>query len=315
MVPRRPLIWILAACLALASCRSFDSASPTPEPVGATLPAPAPSPIPKTPTPAPEYVAKLRNADYQLGLSDSLQAVKLTDGRFEQGAPGGTDYISVVMTDFIVRGSFDGSGDEEYAALVSENYGGTGSFMFLVVYVDVNGMPRFITSRIVDDRPLINELSAPAANEIFLDAVIHSAQDPMCCPTLRTTRHYRVDGLGSLIMTDYTTFTPAEEPRTINIQSPANHAEVFSSVQIRGEVAIAPFENNLVYRIFDIGGVELAVGSITVTASEPGGPGTFDQTISLGNILSGAAIRIEVQDVNAEDGSLFAMDSVDLVVK
>jgi hypothetical protein len=61
--------------------------------------------------------------------------------------------------------------------------------------------------------------------------------------------------------------------------------------------------------------VELAIGSITVSAPAPGAPGRFDESISLGNILSGAVIRIEVRDVSAEDGSLFAMDSVGLVVK
>jgi hypothetical protein len=64
-----------------------------------------------------------------------------------------------------------------------------------------------------------------------------------------------------------------------------------------------------------VGGVELAIGSITVSASDQGAPGIFDESILLGNILSGAVIRIEVQDVSSEDGTLFAMDSVDLVVK
>jgi hypothetical protein len=61
--------------------------------------------------------------------------------------------------------------------------------------------------------------------------------------------------------------------------------------------------------------VELAVGSITVQAAELGAPGTFDQTILLGDILTGAVIRLEVQDLSAKDGSLLAMDSVELVVK
>jgi hypothetical protein len=80
-------------------------------------------------------------------------------------------------------------------------------------------------------------------------------------------------------------------------------------------VAIAPFENTLTYRIYDVGGVELAVGAIAVTAADLGAPGAFDEVISLGNILSGAAIRIEIQDISAADGSLLAMDSVELVVK
>ena len=137
----------------------------------------------------------------------------------------------------------------------------------------------------------------------------------MCCPTKNTTRHYRMDGLGHLVMTDFLTFTPDGRPRTITIDVPASGTEVFNSVQLKGGVDIAPFENTLTYRIVDVGGVELAVGAFTVTAAELGGPGTFDQTISLGNILTGAVIRIEVQDISAKDGSLFAMDSVELVVK
>jgi hypothetical protein len=62
-------------------------------------------------------------------------------------------------------------------------------------------------------------------------------------------------------------------------------------------------------------GVELSVGSVTVKTSELGGPGTFDSIISLGNILSGSVVRVEIQDINAADGSLLAMDSVELVVK
>jgi hypothetical protein len=80
-------------------------------------------------------------------------------------------------------------------------------------------------------------------------------------------------------------------------------------------VTIAPFENTLVYHIYDFGGVELSAGPITVTASELGGPGTFDSTIPLGDTLSGTAIRIEVRDTSAADGSLLAMDSVVLLIQ
>ena len=127
-------------------------------------------------------------------------------------------------------------------------------------------------------------------------------------------RHYRwVDN--QLDRTDFTTFTPAGDPRTITIESPAHGTEIFTSVPIKGNVAIAPFENNLVYRIFDISGIELSAGAIAVSAPEPGAPGTFDVIIPLGDILSGAIIQIEVQDLSAADGSLLAMDSVELVVK
>jgi len=137
----------------------------------------------------------------------------------------------------------------------------------------------------------------------------------MCCPTWRTTRHYRLAVAGQLHMVDYTTFTPDGKPRTIMIESPTHGTEVFTSVPVKGKVAIAPFENNLAYRIYDISGIELSAGPISVSAPNPGAGGSFEATIPLGNILSGSVIRIEVQDLSAADGSLLAMDSVELVVK
>lgn len=307
MVSHRALALALTACLVLASCRSFDPAPPT---VDSAL---EPTSIPETPTPSPDYVTRVRNADYQLAATGSPRLVQLTDGAFEQGMPGSDDYISITVTDFTARGDLDGDGFDEYVALVAENYGGTGVFVFLVVFRDVNGRLVFQTSIGVDDRPQLNELSI-SNREVSLDVTTHRPDEPMCCPTLKSARHYRLVN-NQLRLTDYVTFTPDGRPRTITIESPSNGTEVFRSVPITGEVAIAPFENNLTYRILDLGGVELAIGSITVSAREPGGPGTFEQTILLGNVLSGAVIRLEVRDINAEDGSLFAMDSVELVVK
>jgi|SRR5215207_4157997 len=261
----------------------------------------------------PDEAAEIRNAEYELGATDRLQVVQLTEGKFEQGVPGSEDFVSVSLTDFVAVGDLDADGTDEIAALVSENYGGTGVFVFLAVYSKVNGAFTFQTSSGVDDRPQLNVLSIEN-NEIFLDAVIHGTDEPMCCPTLRTMRHYRwVDT--QLDRIDYTTFTADGKPRTITIESPADGTEVFTSVSIKGNVAIAPFENNLVYRIFDISGIELSAGALAVSAPDLGAPGTFDAIIPLGSILSGTIIRIEVQDLSAADGSLLAMDSVELVVK
>ena len=268
---------------------------------------------PATSTGVPAAVEEIRNAQYQLGASDGLQIIQLTDGSFEQGTPGSEDFMSIEVTDFVAFGDLDADGTQDAAALISENYGGTGVFVFLVVYSNVNGTWTFQTSNMVDDRPQLNALSIEN-NEIFLDAVIHGTDEPMCCPTLRTTRHYRfVDNLLDLV--DYSSFTPGGQPRTIMIESPPNGTEVFTSVPIKGKVAIAPFENNLVYRIYDVSGIELSAGAITVSAPDLGAAGTFDALISLGKVLSGATIRLEVQDVSAADGSLLAMDSVELVVK
>ncbi|HSG44512.1 MAG TPA: Gmad2 immunoglobulin-like domain-containing protein [Anaerolineales bacterium] len=307
MVSRRSIIWMLVAILIMSSCRSFASSSPTPDAASdENLPA-------ETSTPAPAYVNAMHNAEYQLGFVDALRIVQLEDGVFEQGVQGSDDFVSVRMTNFTAKGDLNNDGVDEFAALITENYGGDGTFVFLAVFSDVDGGLMSQASVYVDGRPLVDELLI-ADGEIYLDVTTHKRDDPTCCPTLHSTRHYQLIN-NQLDMVDYVTFTPDGRPRTITIESPENGSDVFKSVPIKGSVAIAPFENNLVYRIFDVGGVELAIGSLTVNAPDLGGPGTFDENILLGNVLAGAVIRVEVQDVSAEDGSLFAMDSVELVVQ
>jgi len=303
---------LILFALLLYGCSSA-SPSPTPASLAEATLTPEPSATP-APTTVPDYVTRIRNAQYQLGISDGIRIVQLTDGKFEQGTAGGADYVSVTVTDFVAAGDLNNDSAKEYAALVAENYGGTGVFAFLAIFADVNGELVFQTSTMVDDRPALNALSIENG-EIFLDVVIHATEDPFCCPTLRTVRHYRLVTANHLDMTDYTTFTPDGRPRTITIETPTNNTEAYSSVQFKGSVAIAPFENNLTYRIYDLVGIELSVGSITVNAAELGGPGTFNAIVELGNILSGSAVRVEIQDISAADGSLFAMDSVELVVK
>jgi len=311
MVSRNSLMLLLG--LFLVGCRP---ATP-PAPLSQTQTAPAPlikaTASLATSTSVPREAKEILNAQYQLGATDALKVVQLTNGKFEQGAAGGADAVSVAVSDFVAVGDLNEDGTNEVAALVSENYGGSGVFVFLAVYSNDNGKLTFQNSTMVDDRPKLNALSI-GSGEIFLDAIIHGPDEPMCCPALRTTRHYRfIDN--QLDMVDYTTFTADGKSRTISIESPENGTEVFTSVPVKGKVAIAPFENNLAYRIYDISGIELSAGPISVTAPNPGAAGTFEALIPLGNILSGSIIRIEVQDLSAADSSLLAMDSVELVVK
>lgn len=316
MASGRSLISLCVLLIFIIGCRPA-----TPPPAAASLDQTQTAPDstidsptrPANPTPMSDQVVEIRNAQYVLGAADTLQTVQLTDGNFEQGTPGSDDFMSILVTDFVTIGDLNGDSAEEAVALISENYGGTGVFVFLTVYAKVDGTWTFQNSTMVDDRPQLQALSIEN-QQIFLDAVIHGPDEPMCCPTLRTTRHYRfIDN--QLDMIDYTTFTPDGKPRTITIEAPADGSEVFSSVPIKGSVTIAPFENNLVYKIFDISGIELSVGAITVSAPELGAPGTFETIIPLGRVLSDTIIRVEVQDISAADGSLLAMDSVELVVK
>ena len=300
----------------LGACSMFQrpaAPQPTPLPATATLAVPTPvvpTPLPDAPGISPEDV---RNSEYQLGFLDQIRVVQLVDGKYQEGSADGTDYVSVSVTDFIARGDLNGDGENEAVAIVAENYGGSGTFVFLAVYQYVNDKALFLTSIFLDDRPLINHL-AVENGEIFVDIVVHTKDDPMCCPTLATARNYLLNGV-NLILTRYTTETPAGQPREIQIEAPVEGAQVSGIVRILGTITVAPFENNLVYRVYDLGGVELSAGPVNVEATDLGAPGRFEKAVDLGNIITNTTVRIAVEDRNMADGSLFAMDSVLVKVK
>ena len=150
--------------------------------------------------------------------------------------------------------------------------------------------------------------------EVYLDAVVHGFDDPGCCPGLPTTRRYSLVN-NQLRLTNYTTATSEGSKRIIEITSPIEGTESTGSVQARGSVSIAPFENNLSYFIYDVAGNQLAAGPLTVTAPGFGAPGTFNESISLASIPAGTTIYLEIQDISAADGALLALDAVKLVVK
>jgi len=305
---------LIAGILLLGACAALPTSTPDQTPPGPVSVTPAfPTPVPPSPLPDIPGISpgQVRNAEYRLGYLD--QVVQLRDGKYEKGAPAGTDYVSVSMTDFIARGDLNGDGENEAVAIVTENYGGSGTFVFLAVYQYVNEQAVFLASIFLDDRPLVNALSVENG-EIFVDAVIHNQDDPMCCPTLPTTRHYILNGV-NLVLTDFTTRTPSGDLRQITIEAPPDTAQVSGIIRLVGKITIAPFENNLVYRVYDLGGVELSAGPVPVQTTGPGAPGEFEKAVDLGNILTDTTVRIAVEDRSAADGSLLAMDSIFLQVR
>jgi len=252
----------------------------------------------------------LRHAEYQLGLLDQARTIQFSDGFFQEGT--GEDFISVRMGELVATGDLDGDGKAEVVVPVVENYGGTGAFVFLVVYKIEKGEPAFLTSVAIDDRPILEALSIEDG-EIYLAVTVHSSGDPMCCPTLHTIRNYRLTDTG-LLMSSFSSKTPTGADRIITITSPEDGAKVSGLVHIKGDITIAPFENNLVYRIYDAGGVEIVAGPVDVSSPDLGTPGSFDRSIDMA-AFAGTTIRVVIQDIDVADGSLFAMDSIILTVR
>ncbi len=320
---RRNLLAFSVVVVLLAACGPLTETQPPPPLRPTWTPAPsetpfAPVPDESTPpsagpTPAstPLTAESIRYARYVLGGRGIVETVQLANGIYQGGQ--GAEYASVWLLDPLAFGDLNGDGAEDAVALVAENYGGTGVFVYLVVFLNQNGQPQFYLNRLVDDRPIVNTLTIQG-DDILLDVVLHGFEDPGCCPSLRVVDRYRLETT-ELVLRQRTSFTPGGLERRITIDSPHEGETVSGSVRLVGSVTLAPFEANLACRIYDSRGAELAVLPFMVSAPDMGAPGTFDHSVDLSTVPSGTVIRIELQDVSMADGSLLAMNSLVLTVR
>jgi hypothetical protein len=268
---------------------------------------------PTLPSPA-LTLDQLLNGTYHLPYSN--QWVTLVNGRFDREESPTVDEIELhaEILEPIAFGELDGDGDEDAAVLFSERIGsGPEIFVSVLVMLNEGGLPveYFHQQKYIDDRPLIHSMSI-ISKRIVLDAVIHGYQDPVCCPNYPVVESFQPFD-DQLFLVRFASRTPGGEERAITITSPAPESTVYGSTHVSGTVTISPFENTLAYKIYDFSGNTLSSGSIMVNSEEMGAPGTIDADISFAGISVGTPVRLELSELSMRDGSMVAMDSIDLI--
>lgn len=299
-------VLLLVLWLSACSTPSFFSLTPTP-----TLYI---YPTPVTPDLPPLTVEVLGNAEYILpGFGGALHSYLLKDGEYVAGTDsGGAEYARLSLLDLFAFGDLNQDGVKDAAVLISQNFGGTGVFVSVNAVLNEAGQPRHAATYWVDDRPQIKALEIRDGG-IFLDAVVHSFDDPACCPELAVTRTLILEG-ASLTLVHATSRLPGGQERVVTIESPSDGTLVEEALVIRGSVTIPPFENTLTVRVYNENGNELSVGSILVEFPTPAGPGSFTVTLDPSAFPVGR-LRIVIADLSATDGSVLALDSVMVVVE
>ena len=271
-------------------------------------------PTAETPNVPALTVESLGNAEFTLpGLDNALYVYQFVDGKYTSGGdssmPG---YASLSLLDFYAFGDLNEDGVNDAAVLIAENYGGTGVFVSVNAVLNENGLPRHAASTMIDDRPQINGLDI-RNGEIFLEAIVHAADDPACCPEQAVTRSYQLSG-ASLTLIHATSRLSSGQERVITIESPMDGEQASGALVIKGSVTIAPFENTLSFRVYNEQGNELVAGPIMVSAPDLGESGTFTATLDLSALPPGR-VRIVISELSAADGSILALDSVEVVVR
>jgi hypothetical protein len=168
---RRPAAGLVLAVLALAAC------------------GPAAKPEPAL------TLAELKSADLQTEYV-SGGVVRLTGGEYREPAAAGAAAQTVVTLAGPIAYAGLVSGQPAAAAIVATQTGGSGTFLDLVVIGRRDGQATQIAGTHLGDRIKV-EAIAFERGIVTLTMVVHGPDDPMCCPTQRSTRRYelRIDSL------------------------------------------------------------------------------------------------------------------------
>jgi hypothetical protein len=97
---------------------------------------------------------------------------------------------------------------------------------------------------------------------------------------------------------------------TVTIDDPAPYASIASPVEVRGKTSNKPYESNLNYRIIDATGQQISQGVFQVVG-EVGQVNAFDGFVEF-TVAGDGPGRVEVYDLRQEDGSTFAIGSVNV---
>jgi hypothetical protein len=130
----------------------------------------------------------LSNATYQ--SENALRgSVPLTDGEYVDEP----NRVRVILPRrFVAGGDMDGDGVLDAAVILVANTGGTGVFHELCVVLNRGGSPEQVATAGLGDRVKIESFRIEAG-EVVVDMIVHGPADPMCCPTQRELRRYRVE--------------------------------------------------------------------------------------------------------------------------
>ncbi len=125
---------------------------------------------------------------------DTDEKVKLSRGIFRRGPE--LVVLETRASSYAI-GDFDNDGNQDIAATIDASGGGSGTFVYLVVFLNENGAPKYVTAKLLGDRVIVKKVSY--ANGVFkVDVITQGPDEPLCCPTLRQIVRFRLKN-GSLV--------------------------------------------------------------------------------------------------------------------
>jgi hypothetical protein len=279
------------------------------------------STVPTLPANAGLTLEQVQNAEITVSFDEETLTFTLVDGSYRSGQGNDPSRVKVTMSDVVAFGDLNDDGVDDAAIGIrirggaGGNSGNKGAYEFVVALLSQGGEPEQGGYHLVGVGARIDAMTI-VDGEIVVEAKVPGAEGSSGDPKVPITATLRLplnpDTSEVLLQTSQTSETATGDIREINVTSPEPGATVAGICVITGTVTIAPFENNLVYHVYDMDMTELGVGPLMVDAPDLGAPGTFELVIDLASLGCAGWVFVTISDLGAADGSILAMDSIDL---
>lgn len=195
---------VLVALAAASACgaRLAPLSTATPPAVSVSTataqpsPPASPSALPAGKSPRPGELsalsdAAIKNATYVL---PNVGAVTLKDGGYENKYGAGASQVNTVGFQAAAFGDLHNHGATDAAVILWVNSGGSGVFYYLAALLGAPDGPHQAALQALGDRVKITYLAVTKSDgAIVVNLVVHSPNDPLCCPSQQVTRTYRLD--------------------------------------------------------------------------------------------------------------------------
>lgn len=180
----KPVLMGAMALVLLAGCQTRKEPEPTP--TGVSEKAPVPTQITVLPGPGPESASYIING----------QVVTLVDGKAETPvAPGSATMVTTTMFGEPVKGELNGDSEADFAVLLVQSQGGSGTFYYQAAALAQEGLYMGTNAELLGDR------IAPQTTQIEDQTIIanfaeRAEGEPMTTqPSVGVSKYFKVVGM------------------------------------------------------------------------------------------------------------------------